>query len=256
MIFTSDKKTENELQALYNYLEGEYKEIRKRIFDENSLKSYLGNVDIWMVQRLFQDSFDFKSFIKNAKNSFKTAAAIDILLNSRYRQRTKELKNISEALKATEQPKYIELASKMLQVHSTRSTKEAIDKKRAALLFDLVAAGKFVPVKMTDTLSVGGKKVTVKKEIASINKTAKKEGTNRRALQSKYKNISSINISAFHGAIAKFFRQKGVDFESISDAYYTSIRDEVIERRQEFISFLINYPQLKFIQSEKLGKVK
>ena len=250
------QNTENELRALYNYMEGEYKEIKKRIYNEADLKDYLLDFQMpYGIKDLIQHTMDFEGFIRRAKETGAISRAVETLLARKFNRGKQDLVDVTEALEATEEPKYIELADKMKKVHSTRSAKEARDKKRAEFLLEAVADGRYMPIKMNSTLVKSGKKVTVKDEMKRINKGARKEGINKRALTSKYKNVADIGVSPLRRGMVTFFRGKGEDFDAMAKRY-DGIRRGVIEHRRDFITFLDKYPKLEFVQKQKLGKIR
>ena len=243
----NEAKTEHELIALLNYLEGEYKELRRKPDSE------LEKIASYHVQKALKNTYDFRGFIEKVVEDYAVGEAVDLLLASKYSDQKRALSAITSALRATEEPKYVELAEKIQKVHSTRTTEEAREKKRAIFLFEHIAEDRFYTVKVKAPSYARGRNVP-KQQLKAINKQAKKEGTNRRAVMNKYSNVANIYIPSFYRDIDGFFTAHKEDFKR--DARNGQIRETVLEHRHDFIEFLEKHKSLQFVKKQKLGKIK
>ncbi len=260
----------NELQTLYNELEGEYVALRNALFgNRDEASDYLNGRKISSKMRtLILNCQTLDNFIERAhRESIDASRVVEIIFAHRYGRNLTKRQIVIEALRATEDIRYVELADKLdmfgNEFTNSKYSKEKV--RQAILLVKMVAEGKIsYPYDPAEAKTVvedrKGKKRTVKSELSYISKGVKRESRKNTALANKYKNIANVDyeMNDIFRAVISFFREHDCYMPSdITNSYSNDwVRKGVVKNRYAFIDMLGDLDELKFMHTQSHGKIR
>lgn len=249
------KMTNEEIQAFYNGLESRRLEIKQDM--ANNPPKYRGM------------AADVKEWIRGKRNFAEISdeeklETVMLLLDS---EDTKRSEVVLEALKATEDPKLIEIANKYETLKRT-SAKTLEQAEIAKAILSVTYVGQEKAPSADDVYSrEKGKVTTIGKELQQIKQRHKKLANNEAKAMRKYRHISQIDIDDLYYMLRDFCSQRISSRQELdsmfsdelsSDRTLPKIRAFVLDSKNQddVTEAFYETPSLKFAQSQKKGHLK
>ncbi len=261
----------DEMRALYNELEGEFVALKREIGnDDESIRAYLKGRNLNSKLKdyiLYSDTLsELIAKVGKKDSRISSSELVYTLFAHKYGRNQTVKRIVLEALKSTQDVKYVELASKLEMVGSAYAKDRYDNEKirRAESLVDWVVQREvsyphFPAEAKTTVLDWKGKTRTVKSELSYINKTVRRQNRKEKALTNKYRNVDLLDRTLYKllPKFEAFFRAHDCDIpQDINSARSIDwVRKAVLNNRYDFIRMLDGLEELEFVHKAK-GRIR
>lgn len=261
----SKSMSNEEIKALYNEIESLKIESQRKIKQETQrIYGYVSSENIAKAypkvsHEIIEWIFGKKEF--SEINQHLHIKALEFLYSNQRHSNERNSAVIS-FLQATEDPKLIEIASKMLLFDKNLDSYFDIRTREKINIASIMLLQSYDTVSIDNSFYYRGIHYTLSKEIKEIKKRTRKASQKDAKNIKKFKNISDIDISILYDAIIMFLRQHGRYPSSLStgdqiNEYLQNHITEIVQSNQfEAIDMLYNNEELSFARKQKVGKIR
>ena len=242
------KVTDAEVTAIFNELESDRIRIDKTQLPWNSSRE----LERWIDGKLL-----FKDLPYSAKS-----IAIDLLFESKEKSGITQEKErfVHDVLMATEDEKLVEVANKLYQFVFRTPSSLRRDREIALLILEEQSLRDKAP-KVTETIRIDRKVLTLGKEIVNIRKRYKKSSKKEAKARYKHSNICDISVEQIYAAVIKYFDEHvsgyyGESYKQKMERYKRDLRNIVLRENYRITNMLKDLPTLEFIKSQEVTKIR